>query len=86
MENHYIAVVRPDALFDLSTLTTPDPEDRETSIKGFHVIRRERSTYAHVYGKRKFPERLARGMVNNAPELYRERDEADLKALEAAQH
>lgn len=50
-ETHYIAVLRPDSLFDTSTIEKPAPEDREKSLRAVHRFTGKPAEYAIAYNK-----------------------------------
>ncbi len=72
-EHHYIAVVRPDELFDLSTLTSLDPADREVHMEARNIVTGKMSIYAYAYGKG-YNKDFVKKCVDKIPDIYSESD------------
>lgn len=81
-EHHYIAIARPDELFDLSTLTQLHPDDREVDIEGKHILTGKKHIYAFAYNKN-FGKQFVIGMVERIPELFLEKDKRDMALLKS---
>jgi len=80
-DHHHVAVLRPDELFDLSTLDWPAPDDKETYVDGANLVSGERETYAMAYNKDWWPLHVWQSMYTRKPEMYAERDAQQLEQL-----
>lgn len=78
-EDYFMKVVRPAALFDLSSLKYPEPGHKENYATAIHRLSGERETYALLYGKGHNLKLLKTRMSNSEPWL--ERDREDLRRL-----
>lgn len=81
-EDHWIAVVRPDELFDLDEIDLSEsPDIGESYIVGHHRLRGGIETFAYAFGKRKFFEHIVRKMVDRMPDRFLESDQKALRKL-----
>ncbi len=78
-ENYYIQVVRPEVLFDLSTLKYPEPGRKTGDVTAIHRLTQQRETYALAYGKGHNLKLLK--MRRNTTEPWLDRDRADQARL-----
>ncbi len=78
-EDYYIKVVRPDVLFDLSTVQYPAPGQRSANVTAVHKLSGERETYALAYGKGHNLRLLKTRKSTSEPWLLR--DQEDLTQL-----
>ncbi len=78
--HHYIAILRDDALFDLSTREKPQPDDREVRLRAFNVVSGEMETYAMDYGKG-YRFESVRQREANAPDVFSKRDADQLRLM-----
>jgi hypothetical protein len=86
-EEHWLAVMRPASLFDLSTLHPLqfDHDFREGTQKAKHILTGLMEPYSYVFNK-KFgrdpsDRTLAELLISGWPEKYLERDTEDLKRV-----
>jgi hypothetical protein len=80
-EHHYIAVVRPDELFDLTTLETPGADLKEDRLRAVNVVSGEPEVYAFAKSKKWWPREWWVDFYRRAPERFAERDAEQLTQL-----
>ncbi len=80
-DSAYIAVIRPDDLFDLSTKIEACRKNHEAEILAKHVLYGEMLTYALVFDKGCVLE-LIESMLSRASDVYLQRDNEALDILE----
>jgi len=82
-ELHFILVLRPDELFDLSTVEQPNPDEKEARLRARNLVSGEFEGYAMAHLKAAFPERALRSMYERAPDVDARRDAEQLRTLRA---
>ncbi len=79
-EHHFIAVVRPAELFDLSTLEEPPQAAREVELHAHNVVSGEMEVYAKAFTRDQSIAHLQK-REHGAPETYAARDAEQLRQL-----
>ncbi len=85
---HWIEVVRPDALFDLTTLEEPPPleeEGHEFKLRAVHRLRGVPQTFAYAYRKDAWTLERLKQMAERSPDLYHN-DAKDVQILKSRTH
>ncbi|GMU55041.1 MAG: hypothetical protein AMXMBFR33_41870 [Candidatus Xenobia bacterium] len=80
---HWIEVVRPDELFDLSTLEEPpalEDEGHEFKLRAVHKLRGIPQTFAYAYRKDAWTLDRLKLMASKMPDIYHN-DALDVGAL-----
>jgi hypothetical protein len=81
-EHHFIAVIRPKELFDLTSLEKASPQEHEARLRAMHRLTNQMEGYAIAHGKEKGLD-FAKKALEDSPDIYAARDAKDIEKLSA---
>ncbi len=81
-EHHYVAIIRPKDLFDLTTLEKPSPDDPEVRLRARHKLNKQMEGYAIAYSRNHNIDTV-KAELEKSPDIYTDRDVKDLEKLKS---